>query len=137
MKPETMSREVFRAQLQKIMPGLKWVVRLRLPLHATGSISSGSNRLCSVTVERDTRDDYRLFRAAMWLGMPKAGPKYVDNAHGLTVTQALRSLQDTLERQERFYGTGARRLECARQRPPLAVRMQRDIDRACAVEGDA
>jgi len=92
----------FRKELVKIMPGYKWTVHTsrssdRL-LVATGTQSSGSNRLSTLRVER--RDNYagsgKPRYEAKSSGYGTRSP-WMYAAEGRTLAQALRNLQDHYE----------------------------------------
>lgn len=94
----------FRKELIKLMPGYKWTVhqssRPDHYLSATGTQSSGFNRLSTLRVER--RENYagggrpRYEAKSAGYGC-KAPWRYV--ADGRSLAQALRNLQDHYERQ--------------------------------------
>lgn len=89
----------FRKELVKIMPGYKWTIHAsRSPerfLVATGTQSSGSNRLSTLQVER--RDNYagsgKPRYEAKSSGYGRRSP-WMHVASGQTLAQALRNLQD-------------------------------------------
>lgn len=91
-------RVAFRAELLKIMPGYDWTIhkgRTDEHIEATGTQSSGFNRLSTLSVTRIERDGQKFYRVmssgyglrAQWLATRKAG----------TLARALRSLQDHYE----------------------------------------
>lgn len=119
-----MNTKSFRAELVKIMPGYKWKVH-RLPkgciskqLEATGTQSSGSNRLSTLEVKRNELDGRVVYEArssgyglrAPWLG----------NGNGRTLAQALRSLQEGYERHAQQYRIHADALDRARTEQPTS-----------------
>lgn len=94
-----MKASEFRAELVKIMPGYKWTVHSGRSsdrvLIATGTQSSGSNRLSTLRVER--RENYAasghpLYEAKS-AGYGKKAP-WVHTATGRSLARALRDLQD-------------------------------------------
>ena len=96
--PKTKGAADFRAELLKIMPGYSWTVhksRVDGYLVATGTQSSGFNRLSTLEVTRIENDrgiDYMARSAgyglrARWLHASKSG----------TLARALRGLQDHYE----------------------------------------
>ena len=121
-----MSSKEFRAELVKIMPGYSWTVHqdrtgkwLReqfpatpLVLTATGTKSSGSNRLSTLEVSRREDNGQVTYTAkssgygtrARWLHEHKAG----------TLARALRGLQDHYEAMASTYATHAADLKHAR-----------------------
>ena len=119
-----MNTKLFRAELVKIMPGYKWAVH-RLPkgcisrqLVATGTQSSGSNRLSTLEVKRNELDGRVVYEArssgfglrAPWLG----------NGSGCTLAQALRDLQNGYEWHAHQYRIHADALNRARTRKPTS-----------------
>lgn len=98
----------FRKELVKIMPGYKWTVhKSNCPdkyLSATGTQSSGSNRLSTLHVER--REDYagsgHPRYEAKSAGYGAKSP-WMHTSSGRTLAQALRSLQQHYERQASTY----------------------------------
>lgn len=97
-----MSPADFRKELAKVMPGYKWTIhQSHCPesyLCATGIQSSGFNRLSTLHVER--RDNYgaggKPRYEAKSAGYGRKAP-WLHVAVGLTLAQALRSLQDHYE----------------------------------------
>lgn len=94
----------FRAELVKIMPGYKWTIHNAGDddyLRATGTQSSGSNRMSTLNVVRDARFnsvDYRVRsagygRRAAWLHETSDG----------TLARALRNLQQHYEMNANTY----------------------------------
>ena len=89
-----MSAKEFRAELLKIMPGYKWTIHKTISeneIEATGTMSSGSNRLSTLFIVRSERDGEVTYeaksagygRSACWLS------SYADG----TLARALRGLQ--------------------------------------------
>lgn len=99
-----MSNAAFRAELVKIMPGYKWTIHKSLrddTLEATGTQSSGFNRLSTLVVTRQEHDNgatYTTKTAGYGLRA-----KFLGQQSGQTLAQALRHLQDHYERMELTY----------------------------------
>lgn len=114
-----MNASEFRAELVKIMPGYSWTVhKSRAPEHyllATGTQSSGSNRLSTLQVER--RDNYAASGKPRYevksAGYGKRAP-WLHFAQAQTLAKALRSLQDHYESMARMYGSHASDLKTGR-----------------------
>lgn len=122
-----MTSNDFRAELMKIMPGYSWTVhkslKSRLPaeirndlpdvLTATGTQSSGSNRLSTLEVTRRADGGQVTYTAksagygtkARWLHKSTCG----------TLARALRGLQDHYEAMSRTYRSHASALELGRK----------------------
>lgn len=105
----------FRKELVKIMPGYKWTVhktKVDGYLEATGTQSSGFNRLSTLSVERRERDGKVRYTAksagyglrARWLHTKEDG----------TLALALRGLQDHYESMANTYRSHAEYLKAAR-----------------------
>jgi hypothetical protein len=105
----------FRAELIKVMPGYDWTVhksRVAGHLDATGSQSSGSNRLSTLSVVRTELDgtvQYTVKSAgyglrAKWLHCTTDG----------TLARALRRLQEHYECTESTYRSHARAMQQGR-----------------------
>lgn len=107
----------FRDALKRLMPGYSWVVH-KTPkgctyLDATGTRSSGFNRLSTLYVIRRERDGKVTFEAkssgygtrAQWLHTHTDG----------TLARALRGLQDHYEYVSRTYLSHAKSLEIGRR----------------------
>lgn len=112
---EAAAAKKFRAELMKIMPGYSWTVHKSsndAHLEATGTQSSGFNRLSTLAVtriEHDGRVEYEAKSAgyglrARWLHT---------NVDG-TLARALRGLQDHYEHMAATYSGHARALASAR-----------------------
>ena len=87
------------AELKKIMPGYKWVVHQHDSderLVATGSQSSGFNRLSTLCVTRTERDGKKPTYSAKSAGYGLKA-KWEHESEGGTLAQALRRLQDHYE----------------------------------------
>lgn len=121
-------RSVFRAALEKLMPGYSWTVH-RAPkdatkLVATGTQASGFNRLSTLEVSYTSNDHGDWFDVrssgyglrAPWLG--KAGDK--------TLARALRGLQDYYQRTAATYHGHARALEIGRKAHPARQTTDRE-----------
>ena len=111
-----MNANEFRAELVKIMPGYSWTVH-KTPkgmtyLSATGTQSSGFNRLSTLLVIRREKDDEVSYEAksagyglrAKWLHTHTDG----------TLARALRGLQDHYEAISNIYAVHARALKIGR-----------------------
>lgn len=114
-----MNASEFRAELVKIMPGYKWTVhKSHAPEHyllATGTQSSGSNRLSTLQVER--RDNYAGSGLARYevksSGYGKRAPwLHTVSAPSLAVT--LRCLEHHYETMARLYSKHASDLQVGR-----------------------
>lgn len=114
-----MSEKEFREDLRKLMPGYKWVVhkagKRAVILIATGTRSSGSNRLCTVKVQMTNRDNapawYQVWSAPYGTKTPWAGEGY-----GTTMARAFRSLQDHYVRRAAKYNSLANSLQAGRSK---------------------
>jgi hypothetical protein len=114
-----MNAKEFRAQLEKIMPGYRWTVHQSSVagfMSATGTQSSGSNRLSTLRVERRDRDGEITFETkssgyglrAPWLHVSEAE----------TLARALRGLQDHYEHMAANYRAHASALQQGRMATP-------------------
>ena len=112
----------FRKELTEIMPGYEWTVHrtfLKSCLFATGTQSSGFNRLSTLRVERSEKGDDIKYdvrtsgfgKRARWLS------EYSDG----TLARALRGLQKHYEIMAREYGRHAAYLEGARKKKAKGV----------------
>lgn len=116
-----MSPADFRKELVKHMPGYKWTIhQSSCPesyLRATGIQSSGFNRLSTLQVER--RDNYagggKPRYEAKSAGYGRKAP-WLHVAVGLTLAQALRSLQDHYETVASQHGCHASAMQVGRGR---------------------
>lgn len=117
-----MSSKEFRAELVKIMPGYDWTVHKPTSdtcLQATGTQSSGFNRLSTLSVirtERDGKTSYEVKSSGYGL---RAKWLYT-NADG-TLARALRGLQEYYERTAATYNSHASDLQQGRKAPGGAV----------------
>lgn len=112
-----MNSKEFRAELVKIMPGYDWTVhksRIEWRLEATGTQSSGFNRLSTLSVVRVEKEgqkpSYEVKSAgfglrARWLHANKDG----------TLARALRGLQDYYEAVANTHHSHAEYLKKGRQ----------------------
>jgi hypothetical protein len=109
----------FRAELEKIMPGYSWTVhrdpawlRKAVPapegvsvFTATGTQSSGSNRLSTLEVTRREDNGYTTYTAKS-SGYGTRAPWLHENKDG-TLARALRGLQDHYEHEAAKYRSHA------------------------------
>jgi hypothetical protein len=111
-----MDAKQFRAELVKIMPGYSWTVHRQhsksaLKMTATGTQSSGSNRLSTLQAER-------IELEGVWYVVRSAGyglrAPWLHEVQDRTLARALRGLQDHYERQAASYRTHAEYLQSAR-----------------------
>lgn len=117
-----MSAADFRKELTKIMPGYNWTVHTSSTqgrvLLATGTQSSGSNRLSTLQVER--RDNYAVGGKPRYevksAGYGKRAP-WLHTANGETLARALRNLQDHYESMAAKYSSHASDLKAGRAQP--------------------
>lgn len=115
-----MSPKEFRAELMDIMPGYSWTVH-KTPdtrvLNATGTQSSGFNRLSTLLVER--RDNYAA-KGFPWYEVKSAGfglrAPFLGTYRAKTLAQALRGIQQYYEQTAATYAAHARALQNARLR---------------------
>jgi hypothetical protein len=113
-----MSPKEFRAELVKIMPGYAWTVHKSSSdalLKATGTQSSGFNRLSTLLVER--RDNY-AGRGFPWYEVKSAGfglrAPFLGTNSDRTLARSLRGLQQHYETMAATYAGHARALQSAR-----------------------
>lgn len=110
-----MNANEFRKELVKIMPGYDWTVhktKVDGLLKATGTQSSGFNRLSTLSVIRHERDGKARYTAksagfglrARWLHTNEDG----------TLARALRGLQDHYEATANTYRSHAEHLKAGR-----------------------
>jgi len=108
----------FRKELVKALPGFDWTVHRtsnHLRLAATGTQSSGFNRLATIEVTRTEKND-RVWYEAKSRGYGKGGPWAHTNGD-LTLARALRGLQQHYERKANSFRGLASTLQNARQSP--------------------
>lgn len=105
----------FRDELNKLLPRYEWIVHNSEPpafMRATGTISSGSNRLSTISVERMERDSrvaycvtsYGYGARSSMIGMYEDG----------TLARAVRGLQDKYGREAEKYRIAAEYIRDAR-----------------------
>lgn len=117
-----MSPKEFRAELERLMPGYKWVVH-KSPsaanfLRATGTMSSGFNRLSTLRVIRDLSrgtPSYEVSSAGYGTKAATAATR-----RGPTLARALRALQDDYQSKESYYRGLATALQAGRTPAPAA-----------------
>ena len=122
-----MNPKEFRAELNKIMPGYKWTLHKSVCpdkyLSATGTQSSGSNRLSTLHVERR--------EACAGSGHPRYEAKsagygtkspWMHAAVGRSLAQALRYLQDHYKAKASTYRSLEANLQAGRAPKLEAVR---------------
>lgn len=114
-----MTPKEFRAELLKLMPGYSWTVHKSSTLdylEATGTKSSGFNRLSTLRVAR--RDNYPVSGAA-WYEAKSAGfglrAPWLAKNEDATLARALRGLQEHYEHKAATYASHARALKSGRQ----------------------
>lgn len=128
-KATTMSSNEFRDELVKIMPGYQWTVHrptkfartLDMPavLTATGTQSSGSNRLSTLEVTR--RDDAgKVTYTAKSAGYGTRARWLHESTDG-TLARALRGLQDHYEAVAATYRSHAEAMKVGRKAPADAL----------------
>lgn len=112
-----MDTKDFRKELDKVMPGYKWTIhKSSTPefMAATGTISSGFNRLSTLRVERQETGRIIIYEAKSSGYGVKA--KWLHTAYGATLAQALRELQSHYEYMAATYSRHARDLQNARKK---------------------
>jgi len=128
LKNDSDARKSFRKELFKVMPGLKWTIHKTRgsryiqmepghyigAIEATATISSGMNRLFTLSVSRHQKYDGTVFYKAESSGYGTRAP-WLYSWEDKTVARALRGLQSHYERMESEYGNQARYLREARQ----------------------
>jgi hypothetical protein len=108
----------FRKEIEKIMPGYNWTLHKSTNqdyLSATGTQSSGFNRLSTLQIARREQRDFDRYEArsagygkrALWL----------HTANGKTLAQALRNLQSHYEAMAETFRNHAAALEAGREVP--------------------
>lgn len=123
-----MSNTEFRAELVKIMPGYSWTVHQQgrtrkwlrekhpdtpIVLTATGTQSSGSNRLSTLEVIR-REDSGHVIYTAKSSGYGTRARWLHENQDG-TLARALRGLQDSYERTAAIHTSHATALRIGRE----------------------
>ncbi|KQU96821.1 hypothetical protein ASD00_18420 [Ensifer sp. Root31] len=112
-----MTPNEFRAELVKIMPGYSWTVH-KTPkgmshLKATGTQSSGFNRLSTLSVIRRERDGQVSYEAkSAGYGLRA---KWLHTNTDASLARALRGLQDHYEYTANTYRSHASALKVGRQ----------------------
>lgn len=110
----------FRAELVKIMPGYQWTVHRAgkgaVKMFATGTQSSGFNRLSTLRVERSVVRD-RPWYSAKSAGHGTRSPWVHENGD-VTLARALRGLQEHYERMANTYRGHAASLKAGRAGNP-------------------
>lgn len=119
-----MTPKEFRAELMKIMPGYSWTVHKSKNdaiLNATGTQSSGFNRLSTLVVER--RDNYAgkgfPWYRVMGAGFGRRAP-FLGANEDRTLARALRGLQQYYEAKAAKYSSHASALKSGRQPTEIA-----------------
>lgn len=110
-----MDAKEFRTELTKIMPGYRWTLHRRIMenyLAATGTISSGFNRLSTLEVVRRETNGIASYEVRS-AGYGTRAPWLSTYADG-TLARALRGLQEHYEAMAVKYGVHARALKDAR-----------------------
>ncbi|WPM83106.1 hypothetical protein R5W60_21670 (plasmid) [Brucella pseudintermedia] len=110
----------FRKELVRVMPGYKWTVHRfkNQPnrLEATGTLSSGFNRLSTISVERIIDITGNPFYEVLYAGYgAKAG--WYGSQIDKTLARAMRGLQDQFERKAHAYASYATTIESGRRLP--------------------
>ena len=116
-----MNANEFRKELVKIMPGYEWTVHKTMAagyLHATGTQSSGFNRLSTLHVSRREQDGTTRYEAKS-AGFGLRAPWLHTAADG-TLARALRGLQDHYESMANTYHSHAAYLKAGRVVQPNA-----------------
>lgn len=112
-----MNAKEFRSELMKTMPGYSWTVHKSSSetyMKATGTQSSGFNRLSTLRVIRLELDDGTLSYECMSAGYGLRA-RWLHTNEDRTLARALRGLQDHYERKAANYASHARALKSARQ----------------------
>lgn len=117
-KPYTATE--MRAELTKIMPGYNWTVHKSASKHshrmeATGTQSSGFNRLSTLSVTRTTYQgvlEYEVKSAGYGLRA-----HWLHKANGRSLAKALRNLQDHYEAMASMYHSHAASMQQGRIEP--------------------
>jgi hypothetical protein len=111
-------KKEFRAELEKLLPGYRWTVHQDKPyrpdvMEATGTVSSGSNRLSTIGVERSVRGagPWYTVRSA---GYGRSGP-WDGEYRDASLASAVRGLQDHYEAMRDKYSRLAQSIECGRK----------------------
>lgn len=114
-----MNANEFRKELVKIMPGYEWTVHQTKAagfLSATGTQTSGFNRLSTLSVSRRERDGMIRYEAkSAGFGLRA---KWLHTAEDGTLARTLRGLQDHYEATANTYRSHAECLKAGRYAPP-------------------
>lgn len=120
-----MNSSEFRKELTKHLPGFRWTVHTThaVPHHrylvATGIVSSGFNRVATLSIERRLVERAKSAGAAdveyqvRIAGYGKNAP-WITDAHGGTLARAVRSLQQICEYEAGKFGSAASFLKAGR-----------------------
>lgn len=111
-----MTPKEFRAELVKIMPGYDWTVhksKIEGYIAATGTKSSGFNRLSTLSVTRTERNG-RVQYESKSAGYGTRAPWLHTNSDG-TLARSLRGLQQHYEHMAATYRGHAAALQSARK----------------------
>lgn len=115
--PKTFGPAEFRKELVKVMPGYDWTVHRQHHLtphsmEATGTQSSGMNRLSTLRVTRHDHGivQYEVKSAGFGLRAP-----WLHKCRDASLKSALRGLQQHYERQAALYRGHANALQNARE----------------------
>ena len=109
-----MKASELRKKLRKIMPGYNWTIHRQISkgfLEATGTISSGYNRLSTLNVIWRKIDGMYEVKSS---GFGQHAP-WLESWRAVTLAQALRELQNIYESRANNYGVHARALREARK----------------------
>lgn len=115
-----MTTSEFRAELLRIMPGYSWRVlksSSNAYLEATGTKSSGSNRLSTLCVVRIERPGGRPSYVSKSSGYGVRAPWLHTNTDS-TLARSLRGLQDHYQQKAATYSRHAADLQTARAPKP-------------------
>lgn len=107
----------FRCELLKVMPGYQWTVhqtsRPESYQSATGTLSSGFNRLSTLSVIRTERDGEISYSVKSAPHGTKSPWEHVEEDH--TLARALRKLQKHYERQAAHFRSLAECMQTGRK----------------------
>lgn len=123
MSAATQSAEKdFRDEVRKLLPGYRWVIRRRsslaVHLEAVGAMSSGSNRLSTLTITRLDATDGPIYSAASSRGRVNARDEFRATRYR-TLPQAVRALQSHYEYMAQHYAALADHIATGRQAPSV------------------
>ena len=118
MKAQRMAKgaPAFRAELEKLMPGYQWTVHKSYSenhIEATGTKSSGFNRLCTLSVIRTDHTGAVMYEAKS-AGYGLRAP-WLHTHADKTLARALRGLQDHYEAKTQTYRIHAEDLASGRK----------------------